>query len=258
MNNLLTGKNFIIMGVANKRSIAWGIAKALNGAGANLIFTYQGERLKKEVERLVPELNQENTLLVECDVTSDESIEDAFGTIAAQYPVVDGLAHCIAFAKTEELTGEYANTSRDGFKLAHDISAYSLVAVSKAVKPLLKEGGSILTMTYLGGERVVKNYNIMGVAKASLDASVKYLANDLGQYNIRVNSISAGPIRTLAAKGIAGFNENLKVIEEKAPLRRTTNPEEVGKAAIFLLSDLASGVTGENLHVDSGYHIIGY
>lgn len=258
MNNLLTGKNFIIMGVANKRSIAWGIAKALNGAGANLIFTYQGERLKKEVERLVPELNQENTLLVECDVTSDESIESVFGTIAEQYPVVDGLAHCIAFAKTEELTGEYTNTSRDGFKLAHDISAYSLVAVSKAVKPLLAEGGSILTLTYLGGERVVKNYNIMGVAKASLDASVKYLANDLGQYNIRVNSISAGPIRTLAAKGIAGFNENLKVIEEKSPLRRTTTPEEVGKAAIFLLSDLASGVTGENLHVDSGYHIIGY
>ena len=258
MNNLLTGKNFIIMGVANKRSIAWGIAKALNGAGANLIFTYQGERLKKEVERLVPELNQENTLLVECDVTSDESIDSAFGTIAEQYPVVDGLAHCIAFAKTEELTGEYSNTSRDGFKLAHDISAYSLVAVSKAVKPLLAEGGSILTLTYLGGERVVKNYNIMGVAKASLDASVKYLANDLGQYNIRVNSISAGPIRTLAAKGIAGFNENLKVIEEKSPLRRTTTPEEVGKAAIFLLSDLSSGVTGENLHVDSGYHIIGY
>ncbi|WP_432363087.1 enoyl-ACP reductase FabI [Sporosarcina sp. UB5] len=258
MNNFLTGKNYIIMGVANKRSIAWGIAKALRGAGANLIFTYQGERLKKEVERLVPELNQENTLLVECDVTSDESIENAFGTIAEQYPVVDGLAHCIAFAKTEELTGAYSDTSRDGFKLAQDISAFSLVAVSKAVKPLLKEGGSILTLTYLGGERVVKNYNVMGVAKASLEASVKYLANDLGQYNIRVNSISAGPIRTLAAKGIAGFNENLKVIEEKAPLRRTTNPEEVGKAAIFLLSDLASGVTGENLHVDSGYHIIGY
>ncbi|MDS9471172.1 enoyl-ACP reductase FabI [Sporosarcina pasteurii] len=258
MNNLLTGKNFIIMGVANKRSIAWGIAKALNEAGANLIFTYQGERLKREVERLIPELNQENTLLVECDVTSDESIDNAFGTIAQQYPVVDGLAHCIAFAKREELTGDFSDTSRDGFQLAHDISAFSLVAVSKAVKPLLKEGGSILTLTYLGGERVVKNYNIMGVAKASLDASVKYLANDFGQYNIRVNSISAGPIRTLAAKGIAGFNENLKVIEEKAPLRRTTNPEEVGKAAIFLLSDLASGVTGENLHVDSGYHIIGY
>ncbi|AOV07749.1 enoyl-ACP reductase FabI [Sporosarcina ureilytica] len=258
MNNLLTGKNFIIMGVANKRSIAWGIAKALNEAGANLIFTYQGERLKREVERLIPELNQENTLLVECDVTSDESIDNAFGTIAEQYSVVDGLAHCIAFAKREELTGDFSDTSRDGFQLAHDISAFSLVAVSKAVKPLLKEGGSILTLTYLGGERVVKNYNIMGVAKASLDASVKYLANDFGQHGIRVNSISAGPIRTLAAKGIAGFNENLKVIEEKAPLRRTTNPEEVGKAAVFLLSDLASGVTGENLHVDSGYHIIGY
>jgi enoyl-[acyl-carrier protein] reductase I len=258
MNHFLKDKNFVIMGVANKRSIAWGIAKSLNAAGANLIFTYQGERLKKEVEKIITELNQENVLLVDCDVTSDKSIEDAFNTIQETYPVVHGLAHCIAFAKKEELMGEYLDTSRDGYHLAQDISAYSLVAVSKAVKPLLVEGGSILTLTYLGGERVVKNYNVMAVAKAALDASVKYLANDLGQHNIRVNAISAGPIRTLAAKGISGFNDNLKTIEEKSPLRRTTTPEEVGNAALFLLSDLASGVTGEILHVDSGYHVIGF
>lgn len=258
MNELLKGKNYIIMGVANQRSIAWGIAQSLHKAGANLIFTYQGERLKSNVEKLTSSLNQEKVLLVECDVTSDESLERAFGEIGTHYPVIHGLAHCIAFAKTEELQGEFIHTSREGYHLAQDISAFSLVAVSNQVRPLMVEGGSIVTLTYLGGERVVKNYNVMGVAKAALDANVKYLANDLGKDNIRVNSISAGPIRTLAAKGISGFNDILNQIEESAPLRRTVNQEEVGNTALFLMSPLSSGVTGENIHVDSGFHILGF
>lgn len=258
MNQLLAGKNFVIMGVANKRSIAWGIAQSLHKAGANLIFTYQGERLKKNVEELAETLNQEKNILISCDVTSDEDIQTAFQQIKEQVGVVHGLAHCIAFAKTEELEGEFADTSREGFRISHDISAYSLVAVAKAVKELMTEGGSILTLTYLGGERVVPNYNVMGVAKAALDASVKYLAADLGKYNIRVNSISAGPIRTLAAKGISDFNKIISMIEEKAPLRRTVDTTEVGDTALFLMSSLSRGITGERIHVDCGYHILGY
>lgn len=172
--------------------------------------------------------------------------------------MIHGIAHCIAFANKEELSGEYLNTTRDGFLLAHNISSYSLTAVAKTARPLMTEGGSIVTLTYLGGERVVQNYNVMGVAKASLDASVKYLANDLGKENIRVNAISAGPIRTLSAKGISDFNSILKEIEERAPLRRTTTQEEVGDTALFLFSDLSRGITGETIHVDSGFHILGY
>ncbi|RXT14961.1 enoyl-ACP reductase FabI [Ammoniphilus sp. CFH 90114] len=258
MSQWLAGKNYIIMGVANKRSIAWGIAQSLHQAGANLIFTYQGERLKKNVEELVDTLNPERKILISCDVTNDQDIEQAFNQIKEEVGVVHGLAHCIAFAKTEELEGDFVDTSREGYALAQDISAFSLVAVSRAVKGLMTEGGSIITLTYLGGERVIQNYNVMGVAKAALDASVKYLAADLGKHNIRVNAISAGPIRTLAAKGIGNFNQILNIIEEKSPMRRTVDQSEVGDTALFLMSHLSRGITGEVIHVDAGYHILGY
>ena len=251
----LAGKTFVVMGVANKRSIAWGIARSLHGAGAKLIFTYAGERLEKSVRELAHSLNEDYPVLP-CDVTSDEDVKKCFEGIKDQYNTIHGLAHCIAFANKEELSGDYMNTTRDGFLLAHNISSYSLTAIAKEAQHLMTEGGSIVTMTYLGGERVVENYNVMGVAKASLDASVRYLASDLGKKGIRVNSISAGPIRTLSAKGVSDFNSILKEIEERSPLRRTTTPEEVGDTALFLFSDLSRGITGENIHVDSGYHIL--
>ncbi|MDX8289632.1 enoyl-ACP reductase FabI [Metabacillus indicus] len=257
MNLSLAGRNVVVMGVANKRSIAWGIARSLHEAGARLIFTYAGERLEKSVRDLVETLDRSDSIVLPCDVTNDAEIETCFEAIKNEVGVIHGIAHCIAFAHKEELSGEYMNTTRDGFLLAHNISSYSLTAVAKAARGLMTEGGSIVTLTYLGGERVLPNYNVMGVAKASLDASVRYLASDLGKYGIRVNSISAGPIRTLSAKGISDFNSILKDIEERAPLRRTTTPEEVGDTALFLFSDLARGMTGENLHVDSGYHILG-
>lgn len=255
----LKGKTFVVMGVANQRSIAWGIARSLHNAGAKLVFTYAGERLERNVRKLTETLEGEEPLILPCDVTKDEDVEACFAEIKEQVGPIHGIAHCIAFANKEELTGDYLNVTRDGFLLAHNISSYSLTAVAKAVQKLdaMPEGGSIVTMTYLGGERVVTNYNVMGVAKASLEASVMYLANDLGKYGIRVNSISAGPIRTLSAKGISDFNSILKEIEEKAPLRRTTTQEEVGDTAIFLFSELSRGITGENIHVDSGYHILG-
>ena len=223
----------------------------------SLYFTYAGERLEKNVRDLADSLGSDS-LVLPCDVTKDEDIEDCFSSIKEQAGPIHGIAHCIAFANREELAGDYLNVTRDGFLLAHNISAYSLTAVAKAVQKLdsMPEGGSFVTLTYLGGERVLENYNVMGVAKASLDASVMYLASDLGKHGIRVNSISAGPIRTLSAKGISGFNSILKEIEEKSPLRRTTTPEEVGDTALFLFSDLARGITGENIHVDSGYHIM--
>jgi len=259
MNLSVDGKTFVIMGVANKRSIAWGIARSLHEAGGRLIFTYAGERLEKSVRDLADSLEGNDSIVLPCDVTKDEDIEQCFSSIKEKYGPVHGIAHCIAFANKEELTGDYLNVTREGFLLAHNISAYSLSAVAKAVQKLdvMPEGGSIVTLTYLGGERVVSNYNVMGVAKASLDASVMYLANDLGKHNIRVNSISAGPIRTLSAKGISDFNSILKEIEEKAPLRRTTTQEEVGDTALFLFSHLSRGITGESIHVDSGYHILG-
>ena len=251
----LEGKTFVVMGVANKRSIAWGIARSLHESGADLIFTYAGERMEKSVRELAGSLDSSYSVLP-CDVTSDEDIQQCFQQIKETTNVIHGVAHCIAFANKEELEGEYMNTTRDGFLLAHNISAYSLTAVAKEAQALMTEGGSIITLTYLGGERVVSNYNVMGVAKASLEASVKYLASDLGQKGIRVNAISAGPIRTLSAKGIGGFNTILKEIEERAPLRRTTTPEEVGDTAVFLFSNMARGITGETIHVDSGYHIL--
>ncbi|RFU63066.1 enoyl-ACP reductase FabI [Bacillus sp. V59.32b] len=252
----LDGKTYVVMGVANKRSIAWGIARSLHEAGAKLIFTYAGERLEKNVRELAESLGA-SSLVLPCDVTDDEDINKCFTAIKEEVGTIHGIAHCIAFANKEELEGDYMNTTRDGFLLAHNISSYSLTAVAKTAKELMSEGGSIVTLTYLGGERVLPNYNVMGVAKASLDASVRYLANDLGKQGIRVNSISAGPIRTLSAKGVSDFNSILKKIEENAPLRRTTTPEEVGDTAVFLFSNMARGITGENIHVDSGYHVIG-
>lgn len=251
----LKGKTYVVMGVANKRSIAWGIAKSLHGAGANLIFTYAGERLESSVRELAGSLDQ-NYLVIPCDVTQDEDIAKCFKDIKEHVGTIQGVAHCIAFANKEELNGDYLNVTRDGFLLAHNISSYSLTAVAKEAKKLMPNGGSIVTLTYIGGERAIENYNVMGVAKASLDASVRYLAKDLGKENIRVNSISAGPIRTLSAKGVSDFNSILKEIEEKAPLRRNTTPEEVGDTAVFLFSELSRGITGENIHVDSGFHIM--
>ncbi|WP_251552451.1 enoyl-ACP reductase FabI [Neobacillus muris] len=252
----LAGKTFVVMGVANKRSIAWGIARSLHNYGARLIFTYAGERIESSVRELAESLGAEGTMVLPCDVTSDEAIADCFAKIKQEAGTIHGIAHCIAFAKTEELKGDYLNVTRDGFLLAQNISSYSLTAVAKEARELMTEGGSIVTLTYLGGERAIPNYNVMGVAKASLDASVRYLAADLGKENIRVNSISAGPIRTLSAKAIGEFNSILREIEETAPLRRTTTPEEVGDTAVFLFSDLSRGITGENIHVDSGYHIL--
>ncbi|WP_305853280.1 enoyl-ACP reductase FabI [Halobacillus amylolyticus] len=254
----LEGRTYVVMGVANKRSIAWGIAQSLNKAGARLIFTYASERFEKPVRDLANTLEGPESSFYECDVTNDEAIDQTFAAIQNDVDVIHGLAHCIAFANREELKGEYVDTSRDGFLTAHNISSYSLTAVARAAKPVMSEGGGIVTLTYLGGEKVVENYNVMGIAKASLDASVKYLANDLGKHKIRVNAISAGPIRTLSAKGIGDFNKILTEIEERAPLRRAVTQEEVGDTAYFLMSDLARGVTGEVIHCDSGYNIVGY
>jgi len=256
MSQLLTGKNILVMGVANDRSIAWAIAQSLAAQGARLAFTYESERVEERVRKLAETLPGE-TLVLPCNVTVDEEIDALAAAIKEQFGVLHGYVHSIAFAKTEELEGLYVDTSREGFALAHDISAYSLVAVSNRIYPLMTEGGSIMTMTYLGAERAMKNYNVMGVAKAALEASVRYLANDLGQYNVRVNAISAGPIRTLAAKGIKDFNSILRTVEEKAPLRRTTETAEVGDTAMFLMSNLSRGITGEVIYVDNGYHIVG-
>lgn len=255
MGDLLAGKNIIVMGVANDRSIAWAIAQSLAAQGARLAFTYESERVEGRVRKLAETIP--NSLLVPCNVTVDEEIDKMADTLRSEFGVLHGLVHSIAFAKAEDLAGEFLDTSREGFALAHDISAYSLVAVSQRLAPLMTEGGSIMTMTYMGAERVMRNYNVMGVAKAALESSVRYLANDLGPRNIRVNAISAGPIRTLAAKGISDFNSILKQVEEKAPLRRTTETAEVGDTAMFLLSHLSRGITGEVIYVDGGYNIVG-
>lgn len=255
MGDLLVGKNVIVMGVANERSIAWAIAQSLAAQGARLAFTYENERVEGRVRKLAE--NIPNALILPCNVTVDEEIDQLAETLKAEFGVLHGLVHSIAFAKAEDLAGEYVDTSRDGFALANDISVYSLVATSQRLAPLMTEGGSIMTMTYMGSERVMRNYNVMGVAKAALEASVRYLANDFGPRGVRVNAISAGPIRTLAAKGISDFNSILKQVEEKAPLRKTTDTAEVGDTAMFLISDLSRGITGEVIFVDGGYHIVG-
>jgi enoyl-[acyl-carrier protein] reductase I len=255
MNGLLHGKNIVVMGVANERSIAWAIAQSLASQGARLVFTYENERVEERVRKLSDTIDGSITL--QCNVSADEEIDALAARLKEEVGVIHGLAHCIAFAKAEELDGMYVDTSRAGFALAHDVSVYSLTAVAQRLYPLMTEGGSVVTLTYLGAQRALRNYNVMGVAKAALEASVRYLANDLGPKDIRVNAISAGPVRTLAAKGIAGFNSILKEVEEKAPLRRTTETSDVGNTALFLMSPWARGITGEVIYVDNGYNIVG-
>ena len=252
---LMQGKRGLIMGLANDKSIAWGIAQAVAAQGAELAFSYQGEQLKKRVEPLAESLG--NPKLFECDVASDESIEALFAALKAEWGQLDFLVHAIGFADKNELRGRYVDTSRAGFALAMDISVYSFTAVCQRAAAMMGPGGSLLTLTYYGAEKVMPHYNVMGVAKAGLEASVKYLAEDLGKDGIRVNAISAGPIKTLAASGIGDFRYIMKWNELNSPLRRNVTQEEVGKAALYLLSDLGSGTTGENLHVDAGYHVVG-
>ncbi len=254
---LLEGRTGIIFGVANKRSIAWAIAQSLAREGMRLAFTYQGERLKEGVESLSSTIP--GSLLLACDVTNDAEIDAVFGEVGKQFGRLDALVHSVAFAPREDLENDFVKTSRDGFKLAHDISSYSLVALSRAAMPLMLKngGGSVLALTYYGAEKVVEGYNLMGVAKASLESSVRYLAANLGPQNIRVNAISAGPVNTLAARGIKGFTEMLKHHAERAPLRRSVELEEIGNAGLFLDSDMSSGITGEVMFVDCGYNIIG-
>ncbi|MEO5349531.1 MAG: enoyl-ACP reductase [Magnetococcus sp. YQC-3] len=252
---ILEGKRGLIFGLANEKSIAWGIARACRDAGAELGFTYLGEALEKRVRPLASQLGSE--LVLPCDLNRDEEIDQVFQVVGETWPQVDFVVHSVAFAKKEELTGHYYNTSREGFRIAMEASVYSLTAICGRVAPLMRAGGSILTLSYLGAERVVPHYNVMGVAKAALEASVRYLAADFGPDGIRVNAISAGPIRTLAAAGIGDFKEILNWNRDNAPLRRNVTIEEVGQAALMLLSDMGSGVSGEVLHVDAGYHIVG-
>ena len=253
---LLSGKKGIIFGVANERSIAWAIAEALHKEGAELAFTYPNEVLERRVRPLAEGIGSK--IIEQCDVTKEEELEALFNKIKDTFGVLDILVHSIAFAKKEELQGEYVNTSREGFRIAMDVSVYSLVAVTKhALSLMAGPDGSIITLSYYGAEKVVSNYNVMGVAKAALEASVRYLAADLGPKGIRVNAISAGPIKTLAASGISGFRDMLHHAAEKSPLKRNVSAAEVGKTALYLCSDLASGVTGEVIYVDCGYNIMG-
>jgi enoyl-[acyl-carrier protein] reductase I len=252
------GKRGLVLGVANRRSIAWAIAKRLADGGAQLAFTYQGERIEKSVRELADSVS--SPLVTECDVRSDDDVARVFGEVGEAFGgELDLLVHSVAFAAAEDLEGRFTDTPRDRFWLALDVSAYSLVSCARAAEPLMEAagGGSIMTMTYLGGERAVPHYNVMGVAKAALDASVRYLAWDLGQKNIRVNAISAGPVRTLAARSIAGFPTMEAIVEERSPLRRHIDADDVGAAASYLLSDDAKNVTGTILYVDSGYHSMG-
>ena len=254
-NGIMAGKKGLIMGVANDRSIAWGISKALSDAGAELAFTYQGDALEKRVRPLAEGIGSD--ILLPCDVTNDEDMDKVFGQIKEKWGGLDFVVHAIAFSDKNKLDGLYLDTSRDNFRKTMDISIYSFTAVAQRAAPLMNEGGSMLTLTYYGAERVMPHYNVMGVAKAGLEASVRYLAADLGPRNIRVNAISAGPIKTLAASGIGDFRYILKWNELNSPLRRNVTIEEVGGSGLFLLSDLGAGVTGEVLHVDSGYHTVG-
>jgi len=252
---LMAGKRGLVMGVANDRSIAWGIAKAVATHGANVAFTYQGEALEKRVRPLAESVGSK--LLVPCDVTDSASLDKVFETLGREWGGLDFLVHAIAFSDKEELKGLYVDTSRDNFLRTMDISCFSFTDVCRRAVPLMKDGGSLLTLSYYGAERVMPHYNVMGVAKAALEASVRYLAADLGRQKIRVNAISAGPIKTLAASGIGDFRYILKWNEFNAPLRRNVTTDEVGNSGLYLLSDLSSGVTGEVHHVDSGYHVVG-
>ncbi len=252
---LMSGKKGLIMGVANERSIAWGIAKAVHAHGGELGFTYQGEALEKRVRPLAESVDSD--VVLPCDVTEDSSIDEVFESIAERWGRLDFLVHAIAFADKDELKGKYVNTSRDNFIRSLDVSCYSFTAIAQRAAPLMNPGGSLVTLTYYGAERVMPHYNVMGVAKAALEASVRYLAVDLGGAEVRVNAISAGPIKTLAASGIGDFRYILKWNEYNSPLRRNVTIDQVGSAALYLLSDLSSGVTGEIHHVDSGYHTVG-
>ena len=252
----LAGKTAVVFGLANKRSIAWGIAQKLHEAGATLAICYQNERMKLEAESLIAELPGASGF--QCNVSSDDEIAALFSQLKAKYGRLDILVHAVAYAPADDLRGAFLNTSRDGFRIALDVSVYSLIAVSRAAAPLMTEGGSIMTLSYYAAEKVVPNYNVMAVAKAGLESTVRYLAWDLGTRNIRVNAISAGPIKTLAARGVGALGDMMKAHADRSPLHRNVDQLEVGGAALFLASDLASAITGEILYVDSGYNIMGF
>ena len=255
---LLNNKKALITGIASNRSIAYGIAKKLSENGAQLCLTYQNDNLKKRVDNVSQEL-QNNTLTYPCDLSSDDSIESLRKFVTEKYQKIDLIVHSAAFAPRELLSGDYLeNVTREGFNVAHDVSSYSFAALAKSFKNMINENGALLTLSYLGSEKVVQNYNVMGLAKASLESNVRYMASSLGTKNIRVNAISAGPIKTLAASGITGFNEILKHVEDKAPLKRNITQEEVANAALFLLSEHSSGITGQTIYVDCGYNIVGF
>ena len=256
MTSNLDGRNAVVFGVANKRSIAWSIAQGLHKAGAKLAITYQNERLEREAKDLILSLPGADAFM--CDVSKDEEIDQLFGELKRRYGKLHALVHSVAFAPAEELKVDFVNTTREGFRIAHDISVYSLVSLARAAAPLMEDGGSIITMTYYGAERVVPRYNVMGVAKAALECTVRYLAYDLGKHKIRVNAISAGPVKTLAARGIADFSEMLKAHAERAPLKRNVDVNEIGATGVFLASDASSGITGEVIYVDCGYNIMGF
>ncbi len=256
MSASLEGRTAVVFGVANKRSIAWGIAQRLQAAGARLALTYQNERIEQECRDLIAGLP--NAAAFQCDVSRDDEIARLFAQLKDRYGKLDILVHSVAYAPPEELKGEFLNTSREGFRIAHDVSVYSLITLARAAAPLMQDGGSILTMTYYGAEKVVPRYNVMGVAKAALEASVRYLAFDLGKRKIRVNAISAGPIQTLAARGISGLGDMLRSHAERAPLGRNIDVSEVANTALFLASDLSTGLTGEIIFVDCGYNIMGF
>jgi enoyl-[acyl-carrier protein] reductase I len=252
----LQGRTAVVFGVANKRSIAWSIAQGLHAAGAKLAITYQNERLEQEAKDLILSLPGAEGFM--CDVSNDAEIDRLFAQLKERYSKLHVLVHSVAFAPAEELKADFVNTTREGFRIAHDVSVYSLIAVARRAAPLMEDGGSIITMTYYGAEKVVPHYNVMGVAKAALECTVRYLAQDLGRQKIRVNAISAGPIKTLAARGISGLGDMLKSHAERAPLQRNVDVGEVGSAGVFLASDASSGITGEVIHVDCGYNVMGF
>ena len=252
----LEGRVAVVFGLANKRSISWAIAQKLSEAGMKLAICYQNERMKQEAQELIDELAGAEGF--QCDVSSDAEIDAVFAQIKERYGVLHAVVHAVAYAPAEELRNDFILSTREGFRIAHDVSVYSLIAVARAAAPLMTEGGSIITLTYYGSEKVVPHYNVMGVAKAALEATTRYLASSLGRQNIRVNAISAGPIKTLAARGIGGLSHLLKIHAERAPLGRNVDQAEVGGAALFLASDLSSAITGEVMYVDCGYNIMGF
>jgi enoyl-[acyl-carrier protein] reductase I len=256
MSSSLAGRVAVVFGVANKRSIAWSIAQGLHDAGAKLVVTYQNERLAQEAKDLILSLPGAEAYM--CDVSSDSEIDWLFDQLKERHGKLHVIVHSVAFAPATDMKNDFVNTTREGFRIAHDVSVYSLIAVSRAAAPLMEDGGSIITMTYYGAEKVVPHYNVMGVAKAALECTVRYLAQDLGRKKIRVNAISAGPIKTLAARGVSGLSDMLKSHAERAPLQRNVDVKEVGSTGVFLASDASSGITGEVIHVDCGYNIMGF